>query len=107
MATLLYLDFDHAVPATFWGRLMHTAHLWRWPVAGVRYDRTRRGWHVVIKIGRELEPAVIVAAQTILGSDPHREAFNLMRVQQLDTVPAFWKKRFNVLYATHAHGAGA
>ncbi len=44
-----------------------------------RYDRTKRGWHVLIRINRWLEPKETVALQAILGSDPAREVYNLIR----------------------------
>lgn len=100
--TLLYLDLDGDIPKGFLFRLYRCVRLWGWPLEAVRYDRTARGWHVVVGINRRLTPAVIVAAQAILGSDLKREAFNLMRVQQLRHMPAFWRSRFNVLYARHS-----
>ena len=103
--TLLYLDLDGEVPAGFLFRLCHCLRLWAWPVEAIRYDRTAHGWHVVVGVNRRLSPPMIVAAQAILGSDRKREAFNLMRVQQLRQMPAFWRSRFNVLYAKHSRGA--
>ncbi len=41
----------------------------------------------------------MVALQAICGSDPYREASNVLRVRQLDKVPEFWRRRWNVLYA--------
>lgn len=46
----------------------------------IRYDRTRRGWHVLIRWDRKFSPAEIVALQAMFGSDPAREMFNLARV---------------------------
>lgn len=105
MGTLLYLDVDGEIPRPFLFRLFHCLRLWRWPVQGIRFDRTARGWHVVVGVERRLSPAMVVAAQAILGSDLKREAFNLMRVQQFRRLPAFWRRRFNVLYSSHARGA--
>ena len=100
--TLLYLDFDGRIPDGLIDRIVWTAKLWQWSIEAVRFDRTRRGWHVVVGIHEEVEPAMIVAAQAILGSDYKREAFNLMRVQSLDSVSPFWRARWNVLYEMHA-----
>ena len=47
----------------------------------IRIDRTRRGWHVVTVWNTRFKPLEIVALQAILGSDPRREAFNLIRVR--------------------------
>jgi len=49
---------------------------WRW----CQSERTRRGWHMVIRLVGDLEPAELVALQALLGSDRKREALNIMRV---------------------------
>lgn len=99
--TDLLLDLDaKRIPPTFYPRLAHCLRLWDWPFQGMRYDRTRRGWHVTVRIGRTIPPALVVAAQAILGSDPAREAFNAMRVQSAPK--GFWGERWNVLYAAHS-----
>jgi hypothetical protein len=46
----------------------------------IRYDRTRRGWHVLICWSRALDAAEQVAIQAALGSDYRRETYNLARV---------------------------
>lgn len=46
----------------------------------IRYDRTARGWHVLIGLPRRLTSGELVALQVLLGSDPKRERFNLYRV---------------------------
>lgn len=99
--TLLYLDFDGPVPATLVPWITQCCKLWQWPVEAVRYDRTRRGWHVVVGVRKRIAPPLVVAAQAIFGSDAKREAFNLMRVTQLHRQPKFWRDRFNVLYESH------
>lgn len=102
--TLLKLDFDGALPRGFVATLTTFAKLWRWPLEAVRYDRTRRGWHVTVGVRKKIPPPLVVAAQAILGSDPKREAFNVMRVQRLDKVSPFWRARWNVLYSSHSRG---
>lgn len=102
--TLLYLDFDGPIPAKLIPRITQVCRLCQWPIEAIRYDKTRRGWHVVVGVRRTIDPARIVAAQAILGSDPNREAFNLMRVGQLKSQPKFWRERFNVLYESHSRG---
>lgn len=68
-----------------------------------RYHRTKRGWHITLFMGDE-SPSLtrndIVTMQSILGSDPMREALNLMRVRAMrgKRVPKFWKQRWNILY---------
>lgn len=100
--TLLYLDFDGPVPNKLVDRIVWTTKLWQWTLVAIRFDRTRRGWHVVVGIKEAVEPPMIVAAQAILGSDYKREAFNLMRVQSLPHVSPYWRERWNVLYSHHA-----
>lgn len=57
------------------------------------------GLHVRIVLDKPVGSAVeLVALQLIAGSDPMREAFNLTRVRNLDTLPEFWQERWNVLY---------
>jgi hypothetical protein len=66
----------------------------------VRTDRTRRGWHVRIRLTRRLLPAETVALQALLGSDDRRECLNLMRVMSLarqDPGPYF-RRRWNLLF---------
>lgn len=106
-ATLLYLDIDGSVPKNLIERVTMCCRLWRWPIEAVRFDRTRRGWHVVVGINKRVAATSMVAAQAILGSDPMREAFNLARVRR---VPVIWShgKRlitpWNVLYSHHSRG---
>jgi hypothetical protein len=101
--TLLYLDMDGpTLPVTLVGRTVSCCwHLWGWHLQGMRIDRTQHGYHVVVQVHERLAPAIIVAAQAILGSDVKREAFNLMRVQHLLVRSPFWRRRWNVLYAVH------
>jgi hypothetical protein len=46
----------------------------------VEYAKSKRGWHVAVIWNREFSPAETVAMQLLLGSDVHRETFNLGRV---------------------------
>lgn len=99
--TLLYLDIDGPLPAGWMDRIVWACRVWGWPIEAIRIDRTRHGYHVVVGVRRRLAAARIVAAQAILGSDPKREAYNLMRVARLGQVPRFWRTRWNVLYVKH------
>lgn len=67
----------------------------------VEYRRTRKGWHVVIRLWRKLEPAETVAVQAVLGSDRRREGLNLMRVLCMRRAGAsdFWRIRWNLLFS--------
>jgi hypothetical protein len=62
------------------GPIWHLSRLIGVPVRWVRIDRTRRGWHVFSQWARRFTDAETVALQAILGSDPKRESYNLMRV---------------------------
>lgn len=69
----------------------------------LRRRRSHSGkWHAVIlyKCVRLPPPAVIVAAQAILGSDSRRETFNLLRAVRLKSAPEAWQLigRWNTLY---------
>jgi hypothetical protein len=67
----------------------------------IRYDRTRRGWHIVIRLERRkrknggFTPLEKVALQAVFGSDARREALNLMRVINGNGKD----KRWNILYS--------
>lgn len=102
--TLLYLDFDGPLPPKLLPWITQCCKLWRWPLEAVRYDRTKRGWHVIIGVRRRVPFAHVVAAQAIFGSDPKRESFNLMRSQAVRAgrVSSFWARRANVLYGQHS-----
>lgn len=71
-------------------RLMALRPLW------VRYERTRRGWHVVLRVRERLRLTETVSVQAILGSDPYREAFDFARAR---TAPnSWWAARANLLF---------
>jgi hypothetical protein len=102
-ASYLKCDYDGAIPADVWVRLEMVARLHRLPVAWVRFDRTRRGYHMVVRVARRVDLRRVVQLQTVLGSDWKREAFNSARAWRAN-VPAFWRRRLNVLYARHLRG---
>ncbi|MDA8161414.1 MAG: hypothetical protein M0022_00700 [Desulfobacteraceae bacterium] len=83
--------------------LAHTIGL---SVQWIRWDRTRHGWHIVIKVRQKLTLAETIAAQAILGSDPARERLNLARCISLRKRPSkYWEARANILYSRKAeHG---
>ncbi len=59
------------------------------------------GWHLLITVTPAPKCCVeVVALQSILGSDPAREAHNLLRAKACDhgDVSEYWRDRFNVLY---------
>lgn len=89
-------DFDTPRPPSLWevNRVFHILDIKpRW----MRYDRTRRGWHLVIRLPRPLQKPALVALQAILGSDPRRETLNLMRALSVRW-DRFNSQRWNVLF---------
>lgn len=60
-----------------------------------------RGHHVELRVSPRPKTAMTVTAlQTILGSDPYREACNVQRARMVDEkrVSRWWRSRWNVLY---------
>jgi hypothetical protein len=74
-----FCDYDVKSPPGL-GRFWSFARVTKMKPRVVRYDRTARGWHVLIAWDRLLSPAETVAIQTALGSDYRRETYNLARV---------------------------
>ncbi len=100
MSTTLYLDFDNGavLDESRLGFLLETLD------EHVRFRaiyKTRRGHHIEIELYGDYPPCSVVAMQAILGSDPRRETFNLLRALQLGSAPKFWRQlgRWNTLYA--------
>lgn len=114
--TILKLDYDRRDngpdhPSTYFRKrwnFLADALGWRLSRGrkrgGIRYFRTKHGWHVTVGIKGHVPILIVVAAQACLGSDLKRETFNLARAVKLTrieprlTVPVFWMKRVNVLY---------
>lgn len=96
----IYLDFDKRNPINLL-RLRHAMCLCKLRVGWVRYDRTNRGWHVIVRLRQSVHPLEIVALQAVLGSDPEREKFNLARVMENQRRGASaWKaSRTNILFS--------
>jgi hypothetical protein len=67
----------------------------------MRDDRTRKGWHRIIKVREKLSPAELVALQACLGSDRRREGLNLMRLLRTRKrgLSNFERGRWNILYS--------
>lgn len=102
--TDLKLDYDGRIPRDFAARVALLCNVQRLTPVVIRFDRTRRGYHAVVTVRQRLSPWRIVFAQAVLGSDWKREIFNSRRVIAWRTVPAFWRARWNVLYARHYRG---
>lgn len=121
--TLLYLDFDAPIdPDEIEKAVFNLANMVQMNLELRAIHPTKRGHHVIVnaewkalpsagertrlahaviplKALYELSPVETVAMQLLLGSDPKREAFNLLRAHNLGDAPAFWRDRWNVLYA--------
>lgn len=100
METVAKLDIDGALPPDIVQSICWTLHKLDNAPELVRIDRTARGWHVTVWLQRKVSATELVAVQAILGSDPRREVFNLVRVRKLAEVPPCWVQRWNVLYST-------
>lgn len=57
---------------------------------------SRKGWHAVLLIRGEYQKFAVIALQSILESDPEREAQNFFRAQVLDEKT--WRTKGNVLF---------
>jgi len=99
--TTLKLDFDGPVPADLLDRMMFVLRVHRLRVDCWSLRRTRHGWHVCIDTPRRVAFARVVLLQALLGSDWKRETFNSRRAIAWRHVPAFWRRRANVLYRRH------
>jgi hypothetical protein len=102
--SLLYLDFDNPINLEELDKAIYNVA----QMSGIKLERlavhnTKRGNHVIVSAEwldrKELTPAETVALQLLLGSDPKREALNLMRAHNLGDAPDFWRDRWNVLYS--------
>lgn len=98
----LLLDFDGPLPSDMWDRIRSLFQWMGGRPAVVGVWKTKHGWHVLIETRARwaAAPVAVVAAQAILGSDPKRETFNLMRAVSLKGRPKFWRARhrWNVFY---------
>lgn len=90
----LYLDVDRPSPVTIRSvfRVLRSVGL---RASYCRYDRTERGWHVIVRLNKPIEPLATVAIQVIMGSDPKRERFNLVRAM---SGKANRNRRWNMLF---------
>jgi hypothetical protein len=83
------------------GPIFATLHICGIVARWIRYDRTRRGWHIIIMLGIRLEWGETVALQLLCGDDRRRGNLNLMRAIAMRVYGAskFWKARWNIAYA--------
>lgn len=98
---LLLLDLDGPLPANIDWRIRLVCWMQSLRVVWIRYDRTRRGWHVVVCLRRPLGFQRRILLQSLCGSDWVRESWNAARALHWRDVPPFWRCRGNVLYHSH------
>lgn len=91
--TQLKLDYDHDNWFQLYDERMRILKwLFEFEVLKERFFESKGGGHHVrVWIDMELQPREISLFQTILGSDPVREAFNLRRIRA-------GQKNWNVLF---------
>lgn len=96
---LTLIDYDEGLLALreFWRRFPRVCRVIGNRPLWFRYDRTRRGWHVVIYWRYEMSPWMLLALQAILGSDWRRESMNFARLASGRT-DRFSMERWNILY---------
>ena len=96
---VLRVDYDRPrLPRACYRRLVATLRWLRLRPVEVVYTRTEHGWHVKVTLTRRCAPLVVVALQAILGSDPKRETFNLVRARALPRLPPEWRSRYSVFF---------
>lgn len=90
-------DYDGPMPRDICERVWRLAGILEARPRWIRQDRSKRGWHLIVRWNRQFTPAELTAMQAILGSDPAREALNLRRtLAGVDTPEQ--KKFWNILY---------
>lgn len=69
-------------------------------VEWLRFDRTRRGWHMIVRLRLTLSPAERICFEALLGSDLHRCALDLMREMAVrrGRFSNFWRRRTSLLF---------
>ena len=67
----------------------------------IRFDRTKKGWHIVVFLDMALTPAETIALEVVCGSDRRRANLDLMRVLAMRKHGAskFWQARSHILYS--------
>lgn len=97
---LVKIDVDRANPPTVM-RLVRLCDRAGVTINWLRQSRSPggKGWHIVLDVAPRPRSAMeVVALQTVLGSDPWREAVSVQRARMFPTAPGFMRDRWNVLY---------
>lgn len=93
------IDWDKKRPPDCGGIALVISQLQLDPFS-IRYTRSQSHWHVIIETECKLPAVKIIALQLLLGSDPHRELYNLYRVLAVGA-SRYWRQRWNVLFKAH------
>lgn len=95
MLDILKIDVDAGERvlsvAEIQGRLARAGKKVRW----LKQERSRsgQGWHISVCVSPPCDSFLeLVVLQAVCGSDPYREANNLMRAKQVQNVPKFWRR---------------
>lgn len=96
MQTIIKIDWDKKTPPDC-GLLAKTVSKLDLAPFYMQLKPSSSHWHVIIETSQPLTDTQIVAVQLLLGSDPHRELYNLYRVLCKDA-PRYWRERWNVLF---------
>jgi hypothetical protein len=98
-STLALIDVDYPETRTYQQtcRVLRKVGL---SVEYIRYDKSAHGWHMVVKLEQKLTKGEMIALQLLLGSDPCREEWNLMRAISIrqNKITGPWAKRWNLLF---------
>lgn len=87
------LDYDHSRPVSL-RKIAWVSRTIQNKVKLVRYDRTTKGYHVIIHWERPMDSLQILALQAILGSDYRRESLNWFRLDS-----GIQADNWNILYS--------
>jgi hypothetical protein len=98
MPTKIKVDIDGKLPQDIGDRVEWVCGTLKLKVRHMSYYRTRRGWHLIITVSRNLHAWKVIAIQAILGSDYRRETFNLRRTGNWRDLPTNARKKWNVLF---------
>jgi len=96
--TRLKLDYDDITFRDVELIFMHRGWLLnRLGLEAVRVAKSRRGYHVEADVTNALDPREVILVQLLLGSDIHREIYNLLHHLDGDLIET-WNKLFDKKY---------
>lgn len=83
------------------GPIFSALHICGLRAVWIRCDRTRKGWHIVVRLSERLAPAETIALELVCGSDRRRANLDLMRLLEMrkHATEKFWRRRWHILYS--------